>query len=90
MRTIDCTVVGAGLSEIAFDGTHLVATGDFDPFSPCAYVLKATGDVVGAIRIEGLIGKESLDLVPFIVDNGSAILIIGRVSAKALRDAMPQ
>ncbi|MCX6875171.1 MAG: hypothetical protein NTW21_15385 [Verrucomicrobia bacterium] len=37
-----------------------------------------------------LVGKERIDLVPYIVDSGSAILIIDRASARAFRYAMPQ
>jgi hypothetical protein len=53
-------------------------------------VFKATGEVVGAIRIEGLAGKENIELVPFIVDHGKAILIIDCASSRVFRYAMPK
>lgn len=89
IRTIDFSE-GADLSKIAFDGTHVVATGDFDPPNLFCYVFKASGEVVGAIRIEGLAGKERIELVPFIVDHGKAILIIDCASSRVFRYAMPK
>ena len=89
IRTIDFTA-GKNLSRIAFDGTRIVAAGGFDVPNPFVYVFKATGEVVGAIRIDGLSEKETPDFQPFIVENGTAILVIEKQSGRCFRFAMPK
>ncbi len=88
-RTIDFTA-GARLSEIAFDGTHLIATGNFETPNPFVYIFKATGEVVGAIRIDDLVGMKNLNLKPFIVDKGNAILIFDYESGRGFLYATPK
>jgi len=89
IRTIDFTA-GGSLSRIAFDGSHIIATSDFDPPSPFVYVFKATGEVVGSFSIDRLVGKESISLDPFIVENGAAILVLDRSSGRVFRHVMPK
>lgn len=89
IRTIDFTV-GKNLSKIAFDGTHIVAAAAFDVPNPFVYVFKATGEVIGAIRIDGLSEKETPDFQPFIVVNGTAILLIEKRSGRCFRFTMPK
>lgn len=88
IRTLDFSPF-AGLSEIAFDGKHIVATFPYDPPTPLVYVFDAEAKPVGAIRIGELADKESVSLRAFIVSGGDAILAVDLVSGMAFRVAMP-
>lgn len=88
IRTLDFTAF-AGLSEIAFDGKHIVASFPYDPPTSLVYVFDAVAKPVGAIRIGDLADRESVKLRAFIVSGGSAILAVDQVSGMAFRLAMP-
>jgi len=88
IRTIDFSRF-AGLSEIAFDGKHFVATFPHDPPTPLVYLFTAAGDPVGAIRIKELEKQEHVSLRPFITGEGREILAVDLVSGMAFRYGMP-
>ena len=88
IRTIDFSRF-AGLSEIAFDGKHIAATFIYVPPTPLVYVFTSEGTPVGAIRIAELEKKEHINLRPFIVSGGKAILAIDLTSGMAFRYEMP-
>ncbi len=88
IRTIDFTRF-AGLSVITFDGKHIVATFPWDPPTPLVYVFESEGTPVGAIRIAELAKKKRVNLRPFIVSDGKAILAIDQISGMAFRYPMP-
>lgn len=89
IRTLDFSPF-AGLSEIAFDGKHIVATFPYDPPTPLVYVFDANAKPVGAIRIGELADKENVNLRAFIVPGGEAVLAVDLVSGMVLRLAMPK
>jgi hypothetical protein len=88
IRTLDFSPF-AGLSEIAYDGKHIVATFPYDPPTPLVYVFDAEAKPVGAIHIKELAEKESVSLRAFIVSGGDAILAVDLVSGMVFRLAMP-
>ena len=88
IRTIDFSRF-AGLSKIAFDGKHLVATFPHDPPTPLVYLFTAAGDPVGAIRIKELEKQEHVSLRPFITGEGREILAVDLTSGMAFRFVMP-
>lgn len=89
LRTIDFSRFG-GLSEIDFDGKHLVATYAYDPSTPLVYVFDDKGEPMGAIRIAELAGKEAVNLRAFIVGAGEDLLAIDQESGMSFRFKMPQ
>ena len=88
IRTIDFSRY-AGLTEIAFDGKHIAATFTYNPPTPLVYVFTSDGTPVGAIRIAELGEKEYVDLRPFLVSGGKAILAVDLTSGMAFRYEMP-
>jgi hypothetical protein len=88
VRTLDFTRYAA-LTEIAFDGKHIVATVEYGTPNPIIYVLSAHGLAVGSIEIEELLGKENVDLRAFIVAGGKEILAVDQVSGTVYRYEMP-
>ncbi len=88
VRTLDFTRYAA-LTEIAFDGKHIVGTVEYGKPNPFIYVLSAFGVPVGSIEIEELLGKENVDLRAFIVAGGKEIVAVDQLSGTVYRYEMP-
>lgn len=89
IRTIAPTA-GGKLSDIDFDGANLVGTWTYDPPCPYVFVFKATGEALGKIAIDALIGKKAADPRAFIVGKGAEILVLDCESGRGFRYAMPK
>jgi hypothetical protein len=79
----------AGLSQIDFDGKHIVATFPYDPPTPLVYLFDAEGEPIGAIRIAELADQEAVNLRAFIVAGGDEILAIDLRSGITFRFKIP-
>lgn len=88
IRTIDFSRF-AGLSDIAFDGNHIVATYPWDPPTPLVYLFDSKGNPVGAVRIEELADRQHVNLRSFLVSGGNEILVIDKESGMTFHFAMP-
>lgn len=88
IRTIDFSLY-PGLTNIAFDDRHILATYPNFPPTPLVYVFTATGKPVGAIQIKELENNKSLDLRAFISGDGKEILAIDLSSGMVFRYTMP-
>ena len=88
IRTLDFNRYAA-LTQIAFDGNHILAISSYDPPTPIVYVFTADGKPVGSILIAEFAGKESVNLRAFIVSEGKEILAVDLVSGMVYRYEMP-
>jgi hypothetical protein len=88
IRTLDFTRYAA-LTQIAFDGKHILATSSYDPPTPIVYIFTADGKPVGALQMAEWAGKENVNLRAFIVSEGKEILAVDQVSGIVFRYQMP-
>lgn len=89
VRTIDFTE-GESFDRLAFDGQTIVATKQWYPKHQEVFVLKADGKKFGIFQADQVLDNEDTDLVPFLIKEGSEILVIDLKSARGFRYATPE